>query len=271
MTARSSSTGLDGPRAPGMRLSGLGVLITGAAGGLGRAIAARMAAEGARLLLSDLTHAALESSDPPAGALLLPGDATDPDLHRRLVAAAQREWGGLDIAVNNAGIIHAPARLGEVPAEAARRVIETDLMGVLWAMQAQIPAMEARFAAEGRPGAVVNVASLAGVAGAPGLSAYAAAKHGVVGLTRSAAAESARRGVRVNAVCPAFARTAMVERDLLGAGDPAAAEAHLVRGVPMRRLGEPEEVAQAVVFAAAPENGFMTGQTITVDGGVSAV
>jgi len=113
---------------------------------------------------------------------------------------------------------------------------------------------------------------LAGVAGAPQLAIYSAAKHGVVGLTRSAAAEYARKGIRVNALCPAFARTDMV---LGGLRDTSQSMeegiAHIVRGVPMRRLGEIDEVMEAVLFACDPANGFMTGQTLTIDGGVSAV
>lgn len=254
------------------RFEGLTVLITGATGGFGRAAAAGFAAEGARLVLSDLSMEALEAA---AGALdaetaLLAGDVADPALHRELAALARTKFGALDVAVNNAGIVNPQARVEDVPEAEARRVIEIDLMGVLWAMQAQIPAMDTR--AGGRGGAIVNIASSAGIGGAPTLAVYAAAKHGVVGLTRTAAAENARRGIRVNAVCPSYARTAMVERQLLAAGgDREAAEGHLVRGVPMRRLGEPEEVATAILFAASPENGFMTGQTLAVDGGISAV
>lgn len=258
------------------RFEGLSVLITGATGGFGVATARRMAAEGARLVLSDLSEPALAdlAASLDAEAIVAAGDVSDPALHRHLVGAAVDAWGGLDVAINNAGIAHPHARLPDLDEATVRRVIEVDLLAVFWAMQAQIPAMEARYRAEGRPAAIVNIASLAGVAGAPQLSAYAAAKHGVVGMTRSAAAEYARRGIRVNAICPAFARTPMVEKGLLAdaqGGDMAAAEAHLVRGVPMRRLGTADEVAQAICFAAAPENGFMTGQSLTVDGGVSAV
>jgi NAD(P)-dependent dehydrogenase (short-subunit alcohol dehydrogenase family) len=258
------------------RFDGVSVLLTGATGGFGVATARRLAAEGARLILSDLDAEALAAMADgiDAETLCIAGDVTDAGLHLALVKAAEDRFGGLDVAINNAGIVHAMARIPDIPADQARKTIEVDLIGVLWAMQAQLPAMERRFAATGARAAIVNIASLAGIAGAPLGGAYAAAKHGVVGLTRTAAAEYARRGIRVNAVCPAFARTAMVEVALLGHAEGPAreeAEKHLVRGVPMRRLGTPEEIAQVIAFAAAPENGFMTGQTLTVDGGVTAV
>ena len=201
----------------------------------------------------------------------LAGDVTDPELHEKLVALAQTRFGRLDVAINNAGIAHPMGRLPELDNDAARRVIEVDLLGVFFAMKPQLNAMSAQAEAGGKGGAIVNIASVAGLAGAPMISIYAAAKHGVVGLTRSAAAEYARRGVRVNAVCPAFARTAMVEIGLLGGDDPIEAERQLVRGVPMRRIAEPSEIITAILFAADPANSFMTGQAIAVDGGITAV
>ncbi len=260
-----------------MRFQGKTVLITGAAGGLGRAAAARFAAEGAKLVLSDHPSVPLdEVAGIGAEVATLAGDVTDPEVHAALVALAVEKFGRLDVAVNNAGIANPVNRLPDIPVDEARRVIEVDLMGVFLAMRAQLPVMAQQFRATGKGGAIVNVASVAGIAGAPTISIYAAAKHGVVGLTRSAAAEYARRGVRVNAICPAFTRTAMVEGGMIEqmeetGTDRAAAEAHVVRGVPMRRLGEPPEVAQAILFAAAEENGFMTGQAIAVDGGITAV
>jgi NAD(P)-dependent dehydrogenase (short-subunit alcohol dehydrogenase family) len=261
-----------------MRFTGKSVLITGAAGGLGRAAAERFAAEGARLILSDHPSAPLDAVATSIGGEVatLAGDVTDPGLHEALVALAVEKYGRLDVAVNNAGIANPVNRLPDIPIEEARQVIEVDLMGVFLAMRAQLPQMDRQFRETGTGGVIVNLSSVAGIAGAPTISIYAAAKHGVVGLTRSAAAEYARRGIRVNAICPAFTRTAMVEdgiiADMEGSGaERAAAEAHVVRGVPMRRLGEPDEIAQAILFAAAAENGFMTGQTIALDGGITAV
>lgn len=256
------------------RFDGAAVFVSGAAGGFGEAIAKAFAREGARLLLTDLDADKLGSL---AGGLrgegavveTLAGDISEERLSADIVALAVQRFGGLDVAVNNAGVVHAPKRLAELTAEEAMRVIAVDLMGVLFAMKHQLAAMDARFREKGVPGAIVNIASAAGLRGAPMLSAYAAAKHGVVGLTRSAAAEYARRGIRINAVCPSFARTAMA-LDEIAAGGPDA-EGHMVRGIPMRRLGEVEEIVAAVLFAADAANGFMTGAALPVDGGLAAI
>ena len=260
----------------GGRFAGLTVLITGAAGGFGAVSARMFAAQGANLVLTDhpsmpLDALACEFSTPVA---TLAGDVTEAGLHDQLVALAKDRFGALDVAINNAGVSHGRQRLEDVPEDLARRVIEVDLWAVWLAMRAQIPAMDTRQGERG--GAIVNVASLAGIAGAPTISVYSAAKHGVVGLTKSAAAENARRGIRVNAMCPAFAKTPMVMKGVMASMEAtgateAEAEAFVVRGVPMRRLGAPEEVAQAILWAADPANGFMTGQTIAIDGGVTAV
>jgi len=256
------------------RFDGATVLITGATGGLGSGAARGFAAEGARLVLSDLDEKALAAF---AGTLqaetaLLAGNIADEKLSEDLVRLAVEKFGRLDVAVNNAGIVHNFVRLPQVASDEARRVIEVDLLGVFFAMKQQIPQMERQFKKTGKGGAIVNIASVAGLGGAPKLSVYAAAKHGVVGLTRSAAAEYATKGVRINAVCPAHTRTAMVDGFVRGTGAPEAeAIAELTRGVPMKRVAEVEEVITAVLFAADPANSFMTGHTLAVDGGIGAI
>jgi len=237
------------------------VLITGAAAGLGKGIARAFAAQGAKLVLGDINVAPLEAVAAALGTecVTMVGDVSDAAYAKALVALALERFGNLDIAINNAGIVHDPAFLPDITESDARRVIDVDLLGVLWALQAQIPAMG--------QGAIINIASVAGLSGAPTLGAYAAAKHGVIGLTRSAALENARRGIRVNAVCPSFARTAM-------AGEASHSKAHeteMTRGIPMRRLASVAEVVQAVMFLADPANSFMTGQAIGVDGGMGAM
>ena len=256
------------------RFDGATVLITGATGGLGSGAARGFAAEGARLVLSDLDEKALAAF---AGTLqaetaLLAGNIADEKLSEDLVRLAVEKFGRLDVAVNNAGIVHNFVRLPQVASDEARRVIEVDLLGVFFAMKQQIPQMERQFKKTGKGGAIVNIASVAGLGGAPKLSVYAAAKHGVVGLTRSAAAEYATKGVRINAICPAHTRTAMVDGFVRGTGAPEAeAIAELTRGVPMKRVAEVEEVITAVLFAADPANSFMTGHTLAVDGGIGAI
>ncbi|WP_316015950.1 SDR family oxidoreductase [Roseobacter sp. HKCCA0434] len=245
------------------------ILITGAAAGLGRATAEAFAERGARLVLADRAGE-VEDVARDLGAVALRGDVTEPAHHKALVAKAVEVGGRLDVAINNAGVAHPPMRIEQTPEQVARMVVEIDLLGVMWAMQAQIPQMQAQFRDSGQGGVILNTASIAGLVGAATLGAYGAAKHGVVGLTRAAAIENARRGVRVNAICPGFTRTAMTEAAISLGPDREAAEAELVRGVPMRRQGEPSEIVAAMIFAADPANSFMTGQTIALDGGVTA-
>lgn len=256
------------------RFKGLVVLLTGATGGFGQAAARRLAAEGASLVLGDVDAGRLSAFadrfDAPIAYAA--GDIAREATSAALVALALERFGRLDIAINNAGIAHPLTPFAGLEAATVERVIAVDLIGVFYAMKHQITAMEAAHAREGRRGAIVNVASVAGVCGAPGLAAYAAAKHGVVGLTRSAALEQARRGIRINALCPSYARTPMVA-GITSAGheDEAAEESRLVAGIPMRRLAEVDEVVEALLFLADPANAFMTGQTVHVDGGLTAI
>jgi NAD(P)-dependent dehydrogenase (short-subunit alcohol dehydrogenase family) len=256
-----------------MRFDGLVVLISGATGGFGRHAAKRFADEGALLVLSDRDPAALENfaQSLDAKTAVLAGDVSDERLSADLADLALSTFGRLDIALNNAGIAHDFNRLPNISSEEARRVIDIDLMGVFHAMKAQLPVMERQFRETGKGGAIVNVASVAGLVGAPRLSVYAAAKHGVVGLTRSAAAEFATRGVRVNCICPSYARTPMADALLESPWGKDKTEADLTRGVPMRRLAEVDEVVEAMLFAADPRNGFMTGQAIAIDGGITTI
>ncbi|MGX5847135.1 SDR family NAD(P)-dependent oxidoreductase [Mesorhizobium sp. PL10] len=256
------------------RFDGATVLITGAAGGLGRGAAKGFAAEGARLVLSDIDEKALAdlAGSLQAETAILAGNIADEKLSEDLVKLAADKFGRLDVAINNAGIVQSFVRLPQVASDEARRVLDIDLLGVFYAMKHQIPQMERQFKSDGKAGVIVNIASVAGLAGAPKLSVYAAAKHGVVGLTKSAAAEYATKGIRINAVCPAHTRTAMVDSFVRISGAPEAeALAELTRGVPMKRMAEVDEVVSAILFAADPSNSFMTGHTLAVDGGVGAI
>jgi NAD(P)-dependent dehydrogenase (short-subunit alcohol dehydrogenase family) len=257
------------------RFSDMIIVLSGATGGFGLRTAERLAAEGAMLVLTD------RMDDPGDAFRLLPaqcwtyvgGDAAEETTAMRVVESAISTHGRLDIAINNAGIAQNLAKLHRVPSEEARKIIDIDLMGVFHAMSQQLRVMEQQNRRDGTGGSIVNIASVAGLGAAPRLSVYAAAKHGVIGLTKSAAIEYAGRNIRVNAICPSYARTPMVEAMLDGYSDEERleAETELVRGIPMRRLADVDEVVEAILFAAAPANSFMTGQAIAIDGGLGAL
>jgi NAD(P)-dependent dehydrogenase (short-subunit alcohol dehydrogenase family) len=259
------------------RFEDASVIITGAARGLGRLAAERFAGEGARLVLCDrdepeLTAAAAVLRERGHQVETVAGDVSQEDTAAALVRTALSAYGRLDVAVNNAGVAHPFRKLADLDGATVERMLAVNVMGVFYGMKHQIPALERGFAETGRQGAVVNVASVAGLVGAPLLSAYAAAKHAVVGLTKSAAAESARRGVRINVLCPAFTSTDMVT-GMLGEmrGSPGEAVDRIVAAVPMRRLADPAEVVQGLLWLCSPENSFMTGQALALDGGLSAI
>lgn len=249
-----------------MSFAGKTVLISGAAAGFGAATAKMFSDAGANLVLGDISPNGL--GDGLSGNVVtLVGDVSDPTYSKDLVKLAIDTFGSLDIAINNAGIVHTPAKIPHLTEAECRKVVDVNLLGVFWALQAQLPAMEAQFAETNDGCAIVNLASVAGLGGAPWLSIYGASKHGVVGLTRAAALEYARKGIRVNAICPSFAATAMAGDAV---NDPEV-EAQMTRGVPMRRLATVSEVVQAILWAADPANSFTTGQNIAIDGGLGAL
>ncbi len=254
------------------RYEGAAVLISGAARGFGRLAAERFAAEGARLVLTDILEEDLEETAASvrragAEAVVLGGDIADEDLHRRLVEASAGHFARLDVAINNAGIVHRHRKLSEIDAETLERVVRIDLIAVFHAMKHQLIQMEQQ-----QSGVILNVSSVAGLAGAPLLSVYSAAKHGVIGLTKSAAAEYAKAGIRVNAICPAFTATDMLSESVAQMrGTPEEALGRITAAVPMRRAARPEEVVQAMLWICSPANSFMTGHALAVDGGLSAI
>ena len=258
------------------RFAGLTVLLTGAAGGFGSLAARRFAAEGARLVLCDLDEGRLSQLADGLrgeGAAVKPrvGDVRDEATHAELVEVALEAYGRLDVAVNNAGLAHPLTPLTKLDAETFDAMMAVNARSVFLGMKHQLPPM---VAASG--GAIVNVASAAGLVGAGHLSAYAASKHAVVGLTRAAADEAARSGVRVNALCPSFAATRLYDgiADALATRRATArteADAKIVSRVPMGRVASPDEVVEAMLFLASPQNAFMTGQALAVDGGLTAV
>ena len=186
---------------------------------------------------------------------------------RKLVEASVHRFGRLDVAINNAGIVHPPRKLPDIDWDTAVRVINIDLLAVYRAMKNQLPQMELQGG-----GVILNVSSVAGLSGAPFLSIYAAAKHGVIGLTKSAAVEYAGRNIRINAICPSFAATPMVTESLEHMrGTPGEALARMVGAIPMQRLATAAEVVQAMLWICSPENSFMTGHALTIDGGLTAM
>lgn len=243
------------------------VLITGAGNGFGLATARAFAAQGAQLALSDVDVQGIDI----AGALVQQVDVSHEDQISGHVEACLARFGRIDVAVNNAGIGGAMAPIWETDVADFDRVMAVNARGVFLGMKHQIPPM---IVAGG--GAIVNISSASGLVGAAAMSAYAASKHAVVGLTRSAADEVARFKLRVNAICPSFTDTDLFNElaDALGAKhglDRADAYKRITSRIPMRRVAHVDEVVQAVLWAADPGNSFMTGQAIAIDGGLTAV
>jgi NAD(P)-dependent dehydrogenase (short-subunit alcohol dehydrogenase family) len=251
-------------------LEGKSALVTGGGSGIGRATCVAMAREGARVTVADLSEAGAADTAAhirAAGgqAQSVVADVTKPDEVAAMVAAAVSAYGRLDCAHNNAGIaaVHVGAggqRVGDISQESWDRMIAVNLTGVWLCMKHELAAMEAR----GGGGAIVNTSSIAGLVGLPGSNAYVAAKHGVVGLTRAAAIDHAEAGIRINAVCPGYIDTPMVGEAMTRRGG------QILSTVPMRRLGLAEDIAEAVVWLCSDRSGFVTGSTVTVDGGYTA-
>jgi len=239
-------------------------LVTGGSFGIGRATAVAFAREGARVVVADVDVAGGEETVAKIVALkgeamFVRTDVSKLDQVAALVEATVKAYGRLDCAFNNAGIEGVMAPTHETTEENWDRVIAVNLKSVWLCMKHELPHM----LRQGH-GSIVNCASIAGLVGFPSAPAYVASKHGVVGLTRTAALENAKLGVRVNAVCPGIIRTPMIDR---ATGGKAEVEAAFLAGQPIGRMGTPEEVASLVLWLCSDGASLMTGQAIAVDGG----
>ncbi len=242
------------------------VLVTGALTGIGRATALAFAKAGARVVVSgrhvDAGEAlAVELRDLGAEAAFIQADVREDADLQALIDGTVARFGRLDIAVNNAGTEGRPGPVTEQTAESFAATFATNVLGTVLAMKHEMRVMQAQ-----KSGSIINISSTMGHKGAPGASLYTASKHAVEGLTKAAALEGAPLGIRVNAVAPGPVDTGMLTRFT---GTPER-KAGLVAGVPMQRMGAPDEIAQAILFLGSDNASFVTGQILSVDGGKSA-
>ena len=251
-----------------MRLENETALITGAASGIGRATAERFAEEGARVIVTDVDSDGGEAVTADlradgADAEFYDLDVTDSEQFHAVVDTVAAEY-GLDVVVNNAGTGHPSSRLEETDDSVRDFVIDVNVKGVWNGCHAALPHMK-----EQGHGAIVNVGSLASILGLPKQAAYSLSKGAVLNLTRAIAAEAGPYGVRANTVCPGFTDTSLLDQYLAAQDDPEAAREAMAEDYPLKRLGEPEEVADAICFLASDEASFVSGHGLVVDGGYS--
>ncbi len=249
----------------GERFLGKSVLITGAGSGIGRATALAFADEGARLVVADVNErdgeaVAQLARERGADALFVQVDVSRAADCMAMVERTLASYGRLDVAFNNAGINIAVAPTADIEEVEWLRLLNINLTGVFLSMKYEIPAMK-----RGGGGAIINTASVGGLIGTAGVAPYCASKHGVIGLTRSAALEYIKEGVRINAVCPGATRTAMLEEWFKNPEIERSVKAQH----PIGRIAEPEEIARVVLFLASNDSSFMVGHPVTVDGGLT--
>ncbi len=245
-------------------------IITGASSGIGRATALGAAREGASIVVADMdaeggNETVTLAKELGAESVFVHADVTDADSVDALVSEALDRFGALDLAFNNAGIAGAFGETHTYETDAWDAVIAVNLTGVFNCLKAELAVMRERGA-----GAVVNTASILGLVGFANTPAYTASKHGVVGLTQVAALENAGHGIRVNAVCPGFIETPMVMDGPLKARENPEALESIEDSTPAGRLGQPEEIAEAVLWLWSDRSSYMNGHALTVDGAYTA-
>ena len=247
------------------RFSGKSVLVTGAGSGIGRATALAFAGEGARLVVCDVNDqggqgAARAAQELGAEAVYVRADVSKSADCAVMVEQALTRYGRLDIAFNNAGINIGVASTADIEESEWARLLAINLTGVFLSMKHEIPAMK-----RGGGGVIINTASVGGLIGTAGIAPYCASKHGVIGLTRSAALEYIKEGIRINAICPGGTRTPMLEEWFKNPD----VERNVTAQIPNGRIAAPEEIARVVLFLASDDASFMVGHPLTVDGGLT--
>lgn len=256
------------------RVAGKAALVTGAAQGLGEAIARMLAREGAKVALTDVNAAGAQAvadsihAEHPGQAFAYGHDVTDEAQWADVVGRAVSDMGGLSILVNNAGIGGDLRRLEDDTLDHWRRMQAVNQESVMLGCKHAMPHLRAS-----APASIINISSVAGLAAAPGMGAYNATKAAVWMYTKTIALEAAKAGwdVRCNSIHPVFIKTAILDPFVaMAGGDEAKAHANLVRGIPMRRLGEPDDVAYAALYLASDESKFVTGIELKIDGGTLA-
>ncbi|SEW23383.1 SDR family NAD(P)-dependent oxidoreductase [Natrinema salifodinae] len=252
-----------------MRLEGKTVVITGAAAGIGRSTAERCAEEGAHVIVTDVDveggQAVAEAIEADGGqATFHELDVTDSDEFHAVVDAVA-DAHGLDVLVNNAGTGHPGGALETLDDDIRDFVIDVNIKGVWNGCHAALPHLK-----EQGHGAIVNVGSLASILGLPKQAAYSMSKGAVLNMTKAVAAEAGPHGVRANAVCPGFTETSLLDQYLESQDDPEKAREQMIRQYPLKRLAEPEEIADSILFLASEESSFVNGHGLVVDGGFSA-
>lgn len=244
------------------------VQITGAGSGFGRTAALAFSKLGAKLVLSDVNMAGLEETNsllnvPEDRVMSVKCDVSNETDVENMVKAGISHFGGLDIAINNAGIVLSMDRMAEASLEEFDRTIAINVRGVFLCMQ-----QELRHMSQQQSGVILNVSSVAGLIGAPLAGAYTASKHAVIGLTKTAALEYARKNIRINAICPAFCYTPMFDQILGGKGGEKR-EQNIANIIPMGRLGTAQEIVNGMMWLCSDQNSFTTGQAMAFDGGLT--
>ena len=251
-----------------MKLSGQVALVTGAARGIGRATAQAFAKRGIKVVVADINAKGAEETvqlilDDGGSATFINCDVRDEEQVKQLIASTVEIYGSLDYAFNNAGIEMENQRLHQGSLQSFDMIMDVNVKGVWLCMKYQLQQM-----LEQGGGAIVNAASVAGLGAAPKMSVYAASKHAVMGLTRSAAIEYARKNIRVNAVCPAVIDTDMSRRIAEVAPDLAQ---RVPNNPPILRIGKVQQLAETVIYLCSEGAGFTTGHGLTIDGGMTAI